>query len=88
MGPKVGKEHKEADGEKSQFERTPDSGDGLLAKPHPDAPVLVVLDPLVDHQEDMEDRGDKADGHYGVVLAARGRSRRKGVQQGRATKEV
>ena len=50
MGPKVGKEHKEADGEKSQFERTPDSGDGLLAKPHLDAPVLVVLDPLVDHQ--------------------------------------
>ena len=82
MGPKVGEEHKEADGEKSQFERTPDAGDGLLAQPHLDASVLVVLDPLVDHQEDMEDGGDEADGRDGVVLAARGRSRRRKSRSG------
>ena len=35
-------------------------------------PVLLVLDPLVDHEDDMKDRGGEAGDHQGVVAVLRG----------------
>ena len=35
-------------------------------------PVLLVLEPLVDHEDDVEDRGGEAGHHQGVVAVLRG----------------
>ena len=59
-----------ADGEKGKLEGAPGSGDDLLAQTDPDVRVLPVLKPLVDHKNDMENGGDKADDHQVVVLFA------------------
>ena len=60
----------EADGKEGKLEGAPGSGDDLLAETDLDVPVLPVLEPLVDHQDDVENGGHEADHHQVVVLFA------------------
>ena len=65
-------EDDKADGKEDKLEGAPGPADGLLAETDLNARVLPVLEPLVDHEDDVEDGGDEADNHQGVVLLAGG----------------
>lgn len=58
----------EAKREKCQFKRTPCSSDSLLPKIDAIVQVFLVLDSLVDLEEDVENKGEDADGEEWVVL--------------------
>ena len=65
-------EDDKADWEEDKLEGAPGPADGLLAETDLDARILPVLEPLVDHEDDVEDGGDEAKDHQGVVLLAGG----------------
>ena len=60
--------------------------DGLL--PQRDLVSAVVLGPLVDGEDDVEEQGGEAGRDQGVVLPTRGSALLQGGQQGGAAKEM